>query len=285
MGSLEEVADGVFAYSHDWADGKCAVVFGADAAVAIDGGGREEDGEQMAALLRERGFEPERLVYTHGHSDHVWGASPLARGEVYAHELTPQVMRRHARDWARRWEVTEAEAAARVPWPTVTFSDELRLHLGAGRSLRLFRTPGHSIDGVSVLVEDCQVLIAGDCAVTGIVPALGDGDGRTLEATLHLLAEMEIEVMIPGHGPVARGDPVRTWLRSGADYLLGVRRRVRELLLDGRPPQDVPDEVAYEDFVDPRLPRDRLNMPQRHRASVEKITEEEQTRLPLDERR
>ena len=38
---------------------------------------------------------------------------------------------------------------------------------GGKRTLQLLRTPGHSIDGISVMVEDCRVLVAGDCARIG----------------------------------------------------------------------------------------------------------------------
>lgn len=277
---FEAIADGVYAYHHDWAEGNCALVFGPDGAAAVDGGGSLDDGRAMAAFLRARGHEPTRLVLTHGHADHVWGAAPLARGEVYAHDLTPGVMRAQLPAWAQRWQVDEAEAARRVTWPTATFSHELRLHLGGERRLRLLRTPGHSADGISVLIEDARVLIAGDCAATGIVPALGEGDGRTLEASLRMLADMELDALIPGHGPVARGAEVGAWLRWGAEYLLGVRRRVRQLLVDGIAPAAAPDEVPYAEFVGDRLPADRHGMPKRHRAAVEKIVAEEQTRLP-----
>lgn len=188
-------------------------------------------------------------------------------------------MRRQVAAWARGWQVSEAEAAARVPWPTLTFVDELRVHLGGDRSLRLFRTPGHSADGVSILVEDCAVLVAGDCAATGIVPALGDGDGRTLEASLRLLEGMDIEVLVPGHGPVVRGADVGDWLRWGADYLRGVRERVREQLRAGVPIERVAAAVPYAEFVGQRLSRQRHGMPSRHDAAVAKIIEEERPRL------
>jgi cyclase len=283
--AFEEVATGVVVYRHAWADGTCALVLGDPAqpsasAVAIDGGGDPADGEAMAEFLRGRGHQPTRLIYTHGHSDHVWGAQALGLGEVIAHELTPGVMRRQVPSWAQRWQVDDAAAAARVAWPTLTFSDEMRVHLDERRTLRLLRTPGHSPDGISVLVEDCRVLIAGDCAATGIVPALGDGDGRTLEASLRLLADMDIAVLVPGHGPVVRDTEVATWLRWGADYLLGVRRRVRQLLASGTPVEQIGDKVSYAEFVGDRLPPDRHGMPNRHAAAVTKIIDEERTRMP-----
>ena len=278
--AFEKVADGVLVYRHNWADGTCTLVFGDNGMVAIDGGGDVADGEVMAACIRTRGFEPARLIYTHGHSDHVWGAMPLGLGEVIAHDKTAHVMRSQLSQWAGKWQASAEVAASRVSWPTLTFSEELGLHLGGKRSLRLLRTPGHSADGISVMVEDCRVLIAGDCAATGIVPALGDGDGRILEASLRMLLDIDIDVLVPGHGPVVRGPQVADWLRWGADYLLGVRERVQQLMLSGVPLEQIAEAVPFEQFVGTRLPRDQHGMPGRHAAAVAKVIAEEQTRLP-----
>lgn len=278
--SFEEVAEGVVVYRHSWADGTCALLFGDGQAAAVDGGGDVADGQAMAAYLRKAGHEPTRLLYTHGHSDHVWGALPLGGGEVIAHELTPDVMRRQLPAWAERWQVAEHEAAARVPWPTVTFTEQLFVHLGSERRLRLFRTPGHSVDGVSILVEDVDLLIAGDCAASGILPALGDGDGRTLEASLRMLADMHIKTLVPGHGPVVHGDAVTDCLLWAADYLLAVRRRVRDLLADGVAEPSVPAAVPYDEFVGTRFDRQQHGMEKRHAGAVHKIATEERHRMP-----
>lgn len=280
--AFEEVADGVFAYHHDWAEGLCAIVLGDRCAVAIDGGGDIADGQAMAAFLRRHGREPTRLIYTHGHSDHVWGAGPLGGGEVFSHELTPDLMRQQLPAWAARWRVSQDEAAARVPWPTATFNGEMCWHLG-GRTLRSIRTPGHSIDGTSYLVEDAQVLIAGDAIATGIVPALNDGDGRTLEMSHRLLLEMddEISTLIPGHGPVVTGAAMTACLRWGAGYLRGVRQRLREQLMAGIVDEaDLLASCSYEEFVADRFDPSRHRMTDRHEAAVAKMISEERTRIP-----
>ncbi len=279
---FEQVADGVYAYRHDWADGLCALVIGEQSAVAIDGGGDPADGDAMAAFIRQQGREPDRLIYTHGHSDHVWGAMPLGGGEVFSHDLTPDLMRKQVPTWAAKWQTTEEEAARRVPWPTATFSQEMRWHLG-GRTIRSIRTPGHSIDGTSYLVEETKTLIAGDAIATGIVPALNDGDGRTLEMAHRLLYEMadQIDVLIPGHGPVVRGDEVAECLLWGAGYLHGVRTRLREQLKEGIGDQHtLLSSCPYDEFVGDRFDRELHHMPNRHVAAVTKMISEERTRAP-----
>ena len=58
--------------------------------------------------------------------------------------------------------------------PHVTFKDgELSLRVGK-KNLVLFATPGHSLDGISILVEEDRVLFAGDAFLP--LPYVVDGD-------------------------------------------------------------------------------------------------------------
>jgi len=273
-----EVAPGVFSTDHQVAEGKNAILFGARGALAIDAGMYLEEGREMAAFIRDRGWNPKRFALTHGHGDHVLGAPPLAGGEVFAHALTPQVIRRQVPGWAEKWGKSEAEVGAELVWPTVTFSQELCIDLG-GKTVRFFPTPGHSEDSVSAFVVEERVLIGGDAVVTGIVPAIGDGDGAMLEASLRQLAEMEIEVLVAGHGPVLYGAArIRNWLGWEADYLGGVRQRVEQALDGGADERAAADAVGFEEFIGERLSEDRHGMPKRHRATVKKIIAEERAK-------
>ena len=270
-----EVAFGVFSVEHQVVEGKNAIVFGDRGALAIDGGMYPEEGQAMAGFMRERGCEPVRLALTHGHGDHVLGAGPLAGGEVFAHALTDRVIRRQVPGWAERWGKSEEEVTAELVWPTITFDAGLRVDLG-GRTIRFFPTPGHSEDGVSAWVEEERVLIGGDTVVTGIVPAIGDGDGRVLERSLRELAEMEIAVLVAGHGPVLYGaETIRNWLRWEAGYLAGVRQRVRGPLDAGSNAAKAVEAASFAECVGGRLPEDQHGMWKRHRNTVEKIVAEE----------
>ena len=269
-----EAAPGVFSFDHDFVEGHNGIVLGERTALAIDGGNYPKDGQAMADFIRARGFAADRLALTHGHGDHILGAGPLAGGEVFAQALTPQVMRRQIPGWAGRWGQPETQIEQGLCWPTITYSDELSLDLG-GKTVRFIPTPGHSEDGVSAWVEEDQVLIGGDAVVTGIVPAIADGDGRVLEKSLRRLAQLDTKVLVPGHGPLVYGvEAIRDWILWEADYLAGIRKRVR-LGLAQDPPDLVAASVSFDEFVGDRLRADLHNMPKRHRNTVEKIITEE----------
>lgn len=287
-----ELAPGIFSVESRFVDGKNGIVIGERAALAIDGSNYPDEGQTMADFIRSHGHEPERLLLTHGHNDHILGAGPLAGGEVFAHALTPGVIDAQIPDFARRWDVSVAEAARRVIRPTVTFRDELWIDLG-GTRVWAFPTPGHSADGVSIYVErgnavsdddadgrnsgNVRLLFAGDAVVTGIVPAIANGHSAVLEQSLHRLLALDIDILVPGHGRVLYGaDVVQDWLRWQAGYLAGVRAAVRTELARGATPEDAANAVDFETFIGERLPADRHNMPKRHRDTVRKIVAETQ---------
>lgn len=273
-----EEASGVFGVASRFVDGKNGIVIGDRIALAIDGSNYEDEGQAMADFIRSKGHEANRMMLTHGHGDHIWGGKPLAGGEVYAHYLTPEVMESQVARAAEKREVSEDEVRAEMPWPTVTFQEELWLDLG-GKTVWAFPTPGHSRDGISLYVVEDKLLFAGDSVVNGIVAAIGNGDSRVLEKSLHKLLQMDIEILVPGHGEAIHGkESVVDWLTWQAGYLVGVRDRVQKELAEGKDAEGAAEAVDFEAFIGDRLPVDRNQMPMRHRNTVDKIVEEEMAR-------
>jgi glyoxylase-like metal-dependent hydrolase (beta-lactamase superfamily II) len=193
--------------------------------------------------------------------------------------LTPSVVQRTLAKAAERTGVALTELAAQVAWPTITFAGELRLDLG-DKHVRLFSTPGHSPDSIAAFVEEDRVLFGGDTVFSGFVPAIADGNGLTLESTLWGLADMDIEVLVPGHGTVLCGsEGVRAWLAWLADYLVRVRASVIDGLQRGRTPAELAEAASFQEIVGDRVPADKHGMVRRHGNVVTKIVEEELGRL------
>jgi len=271
-----EIGPGVYSVAHRFVDGKNGIVFGTRRAVAIDVCNYPDEGEAMATFICDHGFPADRVILTHGHGDHVLGGPVFAGGEVFAHVQTPAVMRRLLPRWGEHTGEGQDTATGRALWPTITFAGEARIDLG-GKTLTIFSTPGHSEDSVCVYLEEDRVLFAGDTAVTGIVPAIGEGDGRQLEQSLARLMTLDIETLVAGHGPVLQGKAiVSEWLEWLHGYLTGVRAHVRQVFSENpRASNEVVDGVEFEYFIGERLAVDQFNMPRRHRNTVLKIIMEE----------
>jgi len=270
-----EVAPGVFSVASRFVDGKNGIILGSRGALAVDGSNYDDEAQATADFIRQKGYDPNRLALTHGHSDHIFGAAPLAQGEIFAHALTPGVIQKQLPRFAEMRGISVEAAAARVIQPTVTFRDELWVSLG-DKTVWLFPTPGHSVDGVSVYVQEVRVLFSGDSVVTGIVAAIGDGNSEVLETSLHRLMTLDIDVLVPGHGHVLYGaDKVTDWLTWQGAYLSQVRAEVQSRLARDQNTTAIVEAIDFETFVGDRLPVAQHGMRKRHQATVMKIIAEQ----------
>lgn len=264
---LQELAPGVFVFPHRHVDGKNAIVFGSSAALAIDACLHAEEGDAMASFIRERERSADLLAVTHGHPDHILGSRAFRGGEMVAHAhhetLLQHVVARHS---ARTGKDPE-EILAGIARPTSTFSEERRIDLG-DREVLMFHSPGHTPDSACLYLADQRVLVGGDTVVTGILPAFTDGDSRLLESTLHRISKLDVEHLIPGHGPVVSGvRSVRECLLWTTDYLSGVRSRV-EQLGPGVTEEELLSATPFDEFVGDRFGQNTHGMIKRHQTAV-----------------
>ena len=165
-----------------------------------------------ADARRLTGRDPSIVVNSHWHGDHVRGNEIFAGAEIVA---TP-----------RTKELVEEQGAAHAP--TATFDGERDL----GRARLLTYGGGHTeSDAFLHLPEDAVAFVA-DLVVIDTHPWVGHGDVASWLGILARLEELELDVLVPGHGPVGVGDDVAL-MRA---YLEQIRRL--------RPGDEMPPELA-----------------------------------------
>jgi len=173
-----------------------------------------------------------RIVLTHAHPDHYgmagWlqslsgasvalsaGEAAFARAQWHsdsrAHEITATFFGAHGMPCDLMTTVTEDIASLRLmthPTPVVL------THLQAGEPLTIGRrvfvpvaTPGHSDDHLVFYCAEERLLICGDAVLIKITPNVGLWGwthGNPLAqflASLDRLAELDVALALPGHGP------------------------------------------------------------------------------------
>ena len=85
--------------------------------------------------------------------------------------------------------------------PSLTFSDRMSFKLG-DHTFNLFYTPGHSDANISVFIPEERVVFVGDTIFSNCQTWLHTCDIDALFATLRFLNTLEVDHIVPGHGPV-----------------------------------------------------------------------------------
>ena len=181
-------------------------------AVLVDPGVRAAEIDAVAAFVREQRAVVQRLVLTHSHWDHVLGPERFPQVRVIAQACYPAVAAEHAGAIAAslsQWEARIGQPRVqpfRVPQPDETFDDDGQLLLD-GLSLRLLHVPGHAPDQLALYQAERGLLWASDLLSDVEIPLVSD-NLAAYERTLARLADLELRVLVPGHGHPATG---RAW--------------------------------------------------------------------------
>jgi glyoxylase-like metal-dependent hydrolase (beta-lactamase superfamily II) len=199
------------------------------------------DRDLLLAALEHLGHGPgdvEALLLTHAHVDHLGSAEWLRREHgVPVHCLTGEAA--HAR--GEREEVISAGAVLVRAWRPGVFSFLVNFLRKDGKKLehpaevetfgdgavidvpgrpRVVHTPGHTSGHVGFHLPDRGVLVTGDALITTDVWNHADRGPQLIAepfnhdhsqaiSSLHRYAELEAEVLLPGHGEPWSGSPAQ----------------------------------------------------------------------------
>ena len=165
----------------------------------------------------------------------------LKQGKLQNGRVLTEDEKKQAQELLPGMERREAEFKTLVyQSPTLTFTDKLDIDLG-GREVQVKHlgrgnTPGDAI----VYLPSEKILIAGDLLVHPI-PYTYDGYPAEWVQTLQNMAQLDADIIVPGHGPVLHG---KAYLYQVTDLLKSaveqVRARIRQI---GHPGFHSLDEV------------------------------------------
>jgi len=167
-------------------------------AVIVDPGG---DISNITAILDSHGLKVKAIVITHGHIDHVAGASQLR-----ALTGAPVYMNERDREQLNILDLQAAWLGVPVP-PKVEIdvlaTDGAVLQLG-GVDFEVLLTPGHTRGSLCLWIPQEKKLIAGDTLFRGSVGRtdLPGGDSARILSSIktYLLQLPEETLVFPGHG-------------------------------------------------------------------------------------
>ncbi|MBF0137359.1 MAG: MBL fold metallo-hydrolase [Magnetococcus sp. DMHC-1] len=236
---LTRLTDKVYAYvgvkdasaAHSFA-ANAGIVIGRDGVLVIDTLISAREGERFLADIRAVTDKPIKYVInTHTHLDHALGNCVFAKlgAVVISHEADQAMLATRGADILKNAGTyglkPEDMLGTEIVVPTLAFSNQMTIDLG-GEQVRLLRTlPSHTAGSLVVHLPAEKLLFSGDILFTDFHPFMGDGDLEGWSKTLDSLQAMEIDNIVPGHGPLS----TKKDLRDMQEYLSLFDKKAREL--------------------------------------------------------
>ncbi len=221
----ERVSENVFWFQSEiYAQVTAGVVVGPQWAVVIDTLALPDETLGMREFIEHELSVPVRYVIdTHYHADHAWGNCFFPGATIIAHELCRALLDERGRP---SLEAAQKQNAAlrqvKIVLPHLTFAaGEMSLRVGK-KNLNILSAPGHSRDGIAVLVEEDRVLFAGDAFMP--LPYVVDGDIDDIAASIKKIGRMGLENIVQGHGDIILRGEIDAAVRENLTYITNVNR-------------------------------------------------------------
>jgi cyclase len=242
----ERVSENVYWFQSEvYAQVTAGAVTGTQWAVVIDTLALPEETLQMRQYIEETLGMPVRYVInTHYHADHTWGNCYFPGATVLSHSLCRKAMAEKA---IPALELTKQSnptfSKSKIVLPQLTFSQgTINLRVGK-KNLILMTTPGHSADGISVLIEEDRVLFAGDAFMP--LPYIVDGDIDVMSGVIKQIGKMGLENIVQGHGDIILRGEIEGSVKENLAYLTNIRKAVKSASKK-RNPEEVLSMVDIE---------------------------------------
>ena len=224
----ERVSENVYWFQSEvYAQVTAGVITGPQWAVVVDTLATPDETLAMRSFVEEELAVPVRYVInTHYHADHSWGNCFFPGATVIAHAICRDIMLEKGSsslESARKQNPVFKQV--KLVLPHLVFREgELSLKVGK-KNLIMLHTPGHSRDGISILVEEDRVLFAGDAFMP--LPYIVDGDVDVMTTTIKKIGKMGLENIVQGHGDIILRGEIEDAVKENLAYLSAVRKAVR----------------------------------------------------------
>jgi len=192
-----------------------SIVFTTEGSVFID------TAQWISKLLEMREFAKKRgpikyLINTEGHIDHIFGNHWFAgesvviaqekindmfwtvAGDLPCYEYSVDIIERQDKECLKLMPSKEDYIVNR---PQITYRDHMTLHLG-NTTFELYHTPGHCDCQTCVYVPEERVAFVGDTLFSGCQTWLHSANIDDLFHSLDFLDTLDVDYIVPGHGPV-----------------------------------------------------------------------------------
>jgi cyclase len=267
---LHDLGDGCYAYLQpdgSWGWSNAGLIVSAGESLLVDTLFDLKLTSEMLDTMRRA--EPKAaarigtLVNTHSNGDHIFGNELVAGAEIIASRACDEEMRHDGgagrladfkRNAAAMGEAGKFFAEIFAPFefeginvamPTRTFDGELDVPVG-DKTVRLIEVgPAHTRGDVLAYVPADRVVYTGDILFVGGHPIIWAGPIRNWIKACQLMLDLDIETVVPGHGPISD----KRGVAAVKGYLEYIEREARQRFDAGMPAAEAARDISLADYA------------------------------------
>jgi cyclase len=266
---LHDVGDGLYAFLQPdggWGWSNAGLVVDGESTLLVDTlFDLKLTGEMLAEMKRRvpAAGTIDTLVNTHANGDHTFGnqlaqgarivASTKTAGEMLE-GLPPSALEALGEAAPQMGKLGEFMlecfgsfdfSGIDLTPPNETFDGEFQLQVG-GKDVQLIEVgPAHTMGDTLVLVPGDRVLFSGDILFHGGHPIVWAGPVSNWIAACDRILGFDVDVIVPGHGPLADKEAVRE-LRSYFEY---VQTEARKRFEAGMTPLEAARDISLDKYA------------------------------------
>jgi cyclase len=218
---VREVAPGVFFRYASISATDPAVVFGGcnnvwvvfkDFVAVIDANFPKEAGDVLGAVKKTTDKPVRYVLDTHHHGDHAYGNAvwAAAGAKIVGQTQCARLLRvsgpKQWEDAAKGPKGRKDLAASQLKLVDVPFDDEYALDDGTQRVEFKFLGHAHTAGDAVAYLPRHKILCTGDACVNGAFNFMGHSDSASWVRCLEKMERLDVDLVCPGHGPLAGKD-------------------------------------------------------------------------------
>lgn len=261
---LDRVSERVYANTEGKTGGNVGIIILEDGVAAVDAQYPVSGAAFRRSIPSVTRKPVTHLLLTHYHGDHVFGNQAFEDCEIVAHRLLKEKMEENLRTvWApsnlermmedvrrSRPERAWLYEGLRIVLPTRVFEERFTVD-----GVEMIHMGGHTAGSSVAYVADDRLLFAGDLVFAETFPWAGDPTANPdtwIEAFKAILS-MDIETIVPGHGPICDRSEIKTQL----DWFEAVRDEMKRLIAEGASMEEAVEHDGYPSFYESERPERR----------------------------
>jgi cyclase len=267
---LHELGSGAWAYLQpdgSWGYSNAGLIVDGEESLLVDTLFDEVLTAEMLASMKDAtgigGADITTLVNTHANGDHTYGNRLAANAEIVAssagaremNETPPEVLASFVRQAPSLGELGEYFMhcfgafqfdGIEMRYPTRTFDGELTLRVGDKTAKLMEVGPAHTAGDVLAYVPADRVVYTGDILFIDGTPIMWAGPVENWIDACDRILEMDVDHIVPGHGPLTD----KAGVRRMRDYLAFVDAEARKRFEAGMSAADAAFDIDLGEYRD-----------------------------------